>query len=130
MGMYTRLVLNVAIEEDAPIVTEVAAMVANKGTHKGRRAWMLGSSSYYHDKINACSFEHDDISKTWKLSVCCDLKNYEDEVAWFLDFIAPHVATDDLAGYVRYEETVSPTLVWFRAGKPVLFEPTLPPEID
>lgn len=126
MGMYTRLVLNVAVRETAPIITELCSMVRGEGTHGGRRAWMLGSSSHYHDNINSKSIEYDEVSKCWKLSVCCDLKNYEDEIQWFLDFIAPYVKTQDLAGYVRYEENEAPDLIWFKEGKRMLFTPELP----
>ncbi len=134
MGMYTRLVLNVAIKDNAPSVALIQAMLSGDGVpcELERVAWMLGCCSHYHDNINASKFEHDDIAHTWKLSVTCDIKNYEQEIQWFLTTIGPDVETDDLAGYVRYEEAVSPELVWFVGGKPVYFTPDLrgaPPEI-
>lgn len=105
-------------------------MVYYEGAGEGRRTWMLKSASYYHDNISHASLDYDDISKVYKLSVVCDLKNYEAEIEWFLDWIAPHVKTTDLAGYVRYEEHVSPELIWFRDGKAQKFTPILPPEIS
>lgn len=137
MGMYTRLVLNVAIKEKTPSVALVQAMLATDDAEQGpvpddRRRWMLRCCSHYHDNIQAAQFEHDEIAHTWKLSVTCDLKNYEQEIQWFLATIAPDVETNDLAGYVRYEEAVQPELVWFVDGKPVYFTPDhrgAPPEI-
>lgn len=136
MGMYTRLVLNVAIKENTASVALIQAMLSGEGASvigsDGRRSWMLRCCSHYHDNINASQFEHDDIAHTWKLSVTCDLKNYEQEIQWFLATIAPDVETNDLAGYVRYEEAIQPELVWFVEGKPIYFTPDhkgAPPEI-
>ena len=133
MPTYTRLVLNVTLDpEKKSIVDEVRLISQGEGTHEGRRAWMLNTSSYYHDNIQHCSLEYDTVGKFEKLSVVCDIKDYEDEIDWFLSFIAPAVLTDDLAGYVRYEESVAPDLVWFVDGRVFKFTPevTLPPRRD
>lgn len=116
MGVYTRLVLNVALTPVPALLETLQAMVKGGAPGEGRFPHMLRSSSYYHDAIQHASLEYDDISTAWKLSVTCDLKNYEDEIARFLTMIAPAVVTDELAGYFRYEESVMPTLFWFRDG--------------
>jgi hypothetical protein len=130
MGMYTRLVLNVAIDEKQTDVVDTLKAAVNGGcTLPGRLSWMFGSSSYYHDNIQHASFEHDDIAHTWKLSVTCDLKNYEDEIAQMLQLIAPAAATDECAGYYLYEEDISPTLFWFHKGQVVTLTPEIPPQL-
>ena len=129
MGMYTRLVLNVSIKDGSPSVALIQKMTADNSDLEGRRGWMLRGSSYYHDNIQSLKFKQNDspaIDPSWKLSVCCDLKNYEQEIQWFLDTIAPDVETSDLAGYVRYEEDTAPELIWFRDNKPVYFTPEIP----
>lgn len=123
MGMYTRLVLNVAIKENTDSVGLIEAMLSGSEAAKdqhhldGCRRWMLGGSSYYHDDINSTKFEYDKISRCCKLSICCDFKNYENEIKWFLERIAKDVDTTGCAGYVRYEENIFPTLIWFCKGE-------------
>ncbi len=126
MGMYTRLDLNVALNPKHPVVATVRRMVAGEATElEGRLQWMLRSSSYYHDNIQHATLEYDTISKCEKLSVVCDLKDYENEIQTFLGMIAPAVARGRFAGYVRYEESDVPDLVWFIDGKVVRVTPTL-----
>jgi hypothetical protein len=128
MGMYTRLVLNVSIRDDGSgFVDTIKRMVeCNANELPGRLSWMFGSSSYYHDNINVKSIVFDDIDKEWKLSVVCDLKNYENEIRTLLNMLAPHVVTSRCAGYYLYEECDSPTLFWFIDDKLVEFTPELP----
>lgn len=139
MGMYTRFVLNVALIKDVPeqvvnIITQMlhsdqipAAEGLNDPIFQTDRAvWMLRCSSYYHDNINNVSFVKDEISNQWKLSVVCDLKNYENEIELFCNWIAPYVATEEFAGYRRYEETDVPRLLWFWDGKPKWYDPIMP----
>jgi hypothetical protein len=125
MGMYTRLVLNIAIPEKATIIPALHAMVAGRDENPdpaitGRLCWMFNSSSYYHQNIQQVSFKHDDISKEWKLSVTCDIKNYENEIETLANWLAPHIKEEALAGYSRYEEDENGCdLLWFRGGKAV-----------
>lgn len=127
MGMYTRLDLNVAlISGQDKIVNTVRRMVAGEATElEGRLQWMLKCSSYYHDNIQHASLEYDDISKCFKLSVVCDLKNYESEIETFLRMIAPAV-DNCFAGYVRYEEDTVPDLIWFVDGEVLRCTPEIP----
>lgn len=127
MGMYTRLVLNVAITADhTSTVAMLQAAVQGEAELPGRLKWMFCSSSYYHDNVNHASFKYDNISHCWKLSVVCDLKNYENEIHQMLELIAPAVRTDEVAGYYLYEEDTAPTLFWFRSGKLIEHCPQLP----
>ncbi len=128
MGMYTRLVLNVPLKDDGSgFIDTVKRMSMGKADElPGRLSWMFTSSSYYHDNINHSSFVFDDIDKEWKLSVTCDLKNYENEISSFLKLVAPHVTTRHCAGYYLYEGCIIPTLIWFVSGHVV----TITPEIN
>lgn len=131
MGMYTRLDLNVALKpDDKEFIDTVTRMVnGNAPELPGRMAWMFGSSSYYHDNIQHASIEFDEIGNNHKLSVVCDLKNYENEIEKFLEMLAPHVETSKFAGYVRYEENELPDLIWFVGGKVVRVTPSVPQEV-
>lgn len=131
MGMYTRLDLNVALKADNPaLIATVRRMVAGEADElKGRLKWMLLSSSYYHDNIQHAALKFDDISKAHKLSVVCDLKNYDDEINTFLLMLAP-AAENCFAGYVRYEEDEIPDLIWFVDGKLVRCTPAVPQDVS
>ena len=127
MGMYTRLDLNVAIRPDnTELIHTLQRMVAGNAPElEGRSRWMFWSSSYYHDNIQHASLIYDDISNMYKLSVVCDLKNYEGEIEKLLEMIAPYT-NSRFAGYVRYEENSVPDLVWFVEGKMIRCSPEVP----
>lgn len=139
MGMYTRFVLNVALRKETPdqVIKIIQQMLwddqipAAEGLEDpifktDRAAWMLQCSSYYHDNIRNSKFEFDEISSQWKLSTVSDLKNYENEIKLFCDWIAPYVETKDFAGYSRYEESEIPTLLWFEDGHACWYTPNIP----
>jgi hypothetical protein len=118
--MYTRLVLNVALKKGTPadVIAELQRMLTGDGTLGGRLNWMFGCSSYYHDNINVRQLiVPDAVDGEHKLSVVCDLKNYEDEITTICDWLASHVETDRCAGYRLYEEDDAPTLLYFHDGK-------------
>lgn len=75
---------------------------------------MLQSSSYYFQ-----SYTHSVVYEypSWGhgLSVTCDLKNYDDEVAKFLDWIMPKIkaAPRKFLGYWMYENDERPTLIFY-----------------
>jgi hypothetical protein len=75
------------------------------------------------------------IIKEWKnvtgaqppksLIVRCDLKNYDFEIQYFLQWFAPYSRTSGFVGYYRHEEALHPTLIYFFPdGKVALLEPT------
>lgn len=57
---------------------------------------------------SALDYEHDG----YNLSVYSSFKNYDDEIAKFLDFIRPWIETDGFIGYMRYEDHDDPTLIY------------------
>jgi hypothetical protein len=60
---------------------------------------------------------YDEISKQWSLLGKGDLKNYEDEIEYFFNWIMLWVEgwPGDFIGYHRYEESQEPTLVFLPA---------------
>jgi hypothetical protein len=133
MGMYTELVLSTQIKDD-PAVVEIIKFMGGDGQvtpnptfelpdHPFFKAdrWkhMLRSASYYFTPMTAFRFERDDIAKSWSLIVRCDLKNYDDEIEKFIDWLSPHL--DDhhgqMIGYSRYEESREPTILYAPGGE-------------
>ena len=66
------------------------------------------NSSLVADRYGA---EEDTLERV--LNVRCDLKNYNDEIENFLDWIYPYSETGGFIGYMRYEEDEDPTLIYF-----------------
>lgn len=83
-----------------------------------RWSWMFRSNSFYFVPRSIQLFERDDISNNWVLIVRCDLKNYENEIEKFIDWITPYVdmGPDQMFAYSRYEETKEPT-IYYTGGR-------------
>ena len=75
--------------------------------------------SYYFDGSTNSKMTFDTTSKTWKINIKANLKNYDSEIRKFLDWLAPYIETDGFIGYTRYEECENPTLIYIEDGKVV-----------
>lgn len=78
-----------------------------------RWKFMLTSDSYYFDGDTHSSFDYDNISNDYGLTVRCNLKNYDDEIQKFLDWVIQNSDTQGFVGYTRYETADSPSLIYF-----------------
>lgn len=58
------------------------------------------------------TFKFDSISKTWNLTVNANCKNYGNEYQKFLDYIQPYIDEEGFLGFIRYEESENPTLIY------------------
>lgn len=123
MGMYTELNIGVSLRSDTPenvidILKYMLGDINNVETtdhplfSTQRWAFMLRCDSYYFDGRTDSSMERDDIDHEYKLNVRCNLKNYDNEIDLFLDFIRPYLETNGFLGYKRYEEFDDPTLIY------------------
>lgn len=137
MGMYTELVMNVALKDDTPgeVLGALDWMLtsenfgerpANLPNHRlfnlDRAQVMLRMGSFYFvpDAQSALfRANHRENGAPFHLSIRCDLKNYEGEIEAFADWIAPYVECScvNFAGYKRYEEDAAPTLLWIIDGE-------------
>lgn len=144
MGMYTEFHFNVELAKDVP--AEVLAILhAMAGTKESadkipsplpdhalfkseRWRWMLLCDSYYFHAETNSTLTFDDNGDDWRLCVRCNLKNYDDEIAHFVDWITPYLAAlpGEFLGFSRYEESDIPTLI-YHPNK--MFTPTVPKEI-
>jgi hypothetical protein len=128
VGMYTELVLGVALLDNISDsrLSVIRGMVAGADEitpdrdhelfRTERWRWMLTSSSHYFVPEASSKLVTNDYCTSKHLSVRCDLKNYNGEIAAFLDWLAPS-AYEGFAGYFRYEEDADPCLVYFFGGK-------------
>lgn len=72
------------------------------------------SNSYYFSGITNSIFKYDDIPKTYFLTVRSNLKNYDNEIRKFLNWIEPYIydGKDSFLGYWRGEESEKPHLIY------------------
>lgn len=124
MGMYTELNLGVCFIEKCPQnVIDIlkymldndlpAPMVPNHPLFKTSRwDFMLVCDSCYFDSHVDSSIQYKDYLDQYYLNVRCNLKNYDQEIEHFLNFIQPYLETEGFLGYMRYEEDDDPTLIY------------------
>lgn len=132
MGMYTEFVFASELKKETPIaiIKVLESMISgnfieNKdyviNNHNffkcDRWKWLFLSDSYYFDGESMSNIEYDKISNTYFLTVRSNLKNYNEEILNFIDFIYPYLVPkseeDDFLGYYRYEKRREPTLIYY-----------------
>jgi hypothetical protein len=124
MGMYTELIFGARLHENTPPeIIETCKYLFDIDHDKSKviqdfcdmRNPVNGSGSYYFGVIDpVAKMWFDKISKAWHLSSRCNIKNYEDEIETFLDWIKPHIADGsgmrDMYAIVMYEESAEPEI--------------------
>ena len=131
MGSYTELNISVNLELDDNTRKVLEFMVGDREemdftipshplfeSNAGRWKGMLYCDSFYFSHtagsslVNRLSWREPDSTER-VLNVRCDLKNYDDEINKFLDWIRPYSITRGFIGYTRFEEAEDPTLIYF-----------------
>lgn len=130
--MYTQLHIGTKLKKDLPVdVLDILNYMTSKEEHKtepkilpqhplfetDRWHWMLRCGSYYFNYKNHCRFDFDEIGQHYWLNITTSLKDYNDEIAKFLDWISDYLddniaMLDEFVGYVRYEEDDHSTLIY------------------
>lgn len=125
MGMYTEFVISTRIVNDPAVVEILKWMTADDPAWNppplpdhpffqcGRWSHLFKASSHYFVPLSAAVFEYNDIADTWCLIGRCDLKNYDHEIAHFVDWLRPYLDSDHkMFAYSRYEESEFPILYY------------------
>lgn len=123
MGMYTELIFGASLKKDTPqeVIDTIRYMVGDIPTidnyifEKNRNP--LRGSSYYFGVSNSVSkFWIDEISKEWILSSRANIKNYDQDIQKFLDWIKPYISSGsgsrEMYAIVMYEESETPTIYY------------------
>lgn len=152
MGMYTAISLGIELKADTPsyqidlLRYMVGVLESEKHVsvdsffklysplpvhpffHTTRWASMLRCDSYYFDYQTHYSITYDKISAACYLSGVSNLKNYDNEIDLFLDWIGPNIATDGFIGWKMYEEDVAPTMLFkdTKKNQIIQLKPCLP----
>jgi hypothetical protein len=120
MGMYTEIYVNVDLKENTPpIIIDTLRHICSGRTPDGfpsRTGSLFSDCSYYTPRTSAGHLTYDKISKQWSLLGKGDLKNYDNEIEHFFEWLMPWIegCPSDFIGYHRYEEDQNPTLVLLR----------------
>lgn len=129
MGMYTDFCFDVIIRSDVPdnvvaILNQMRDFNHNEALDKilpdhqffkcGRWAQIGHCCSAYFPAEPRFIFEKESLTNDYVLNLRCNLKNYDDEIKHFIDWIKPYVdaAPGEFLGFYRYEEAAHPTLVY------------------
>lgn len=136
IGMYTALSLGVELDigKDSD-VAEILKHMAPNGWGENRyppparlipdhplfrtSCWeyMLNCDSYCFNFTTNMELTWDHIANDYYLSGTCNLKNYNDEIGSFLDWINPYIHPSNCGfiGWTMYEEDLAPTLIMRRS---------------
>lgn len=134
MGMYTEFVFGAELKQDTPdfVINILKYMITDDPRRNDLQVdrhvlfqtdrWhQIGlCCSYYFGFSKPCSkIYFDDISKSWKFAIRCSIKNYDDEIEKFIDWITPFIERGsgerDFLGYSLYEEDEVPILYYLRS---------------
>lgn len=120
MGMYTEIYVNVDLVGDLPeeVLNVLKAVVGEQGYchylegFPNRWGYLFNSGSYYTPNTSVKNLTYDTISGQWSLLGKGDLKNYDNEIQEFFEWIMPYVEDEGFMGYYRFEESLEPILVF------------------
>lgn len=126
MGMYTELNISCELKADCPEnilqilefmcgqdAVEPTELPAHPLFGDTRWRYMLQCSSAYFDAQPNSKLTRDKICGL-KFQALCNLKNYNGEIEYFIDWLRPYIhdSSSDFLGYKRYEEDENPTLIY------------------
>ena len=124
--MYTELIFGAALKENTPsqviealkyMVGETKEKPSDFPLPEGRCEWLFRSGSYsFAINESVSKMWLDNIDNQWHISTRSNIKNYENEIETFLEWIKPHIdsgsGNNDLYAIVMYEDEDTPTLYY------------------
>ena len=127
--MYTELILGCSLSKDTPkILINSLDYVINHPEDDFPSEeiknfvidydlmYLCHSASYYFGvSTPVCMMKYDEISKEWIVSIRSNIKNYEDQIERFLNYIFDYISHGsgyeyNIYAYVQYEEDALPTI--------------------
>jgi len=127
--MYTQLHFAVELKKETPgyVIDILKWLESNKDNEPPAISehpffkceqweWLFWMDSYYFNAPSHSIFKYDDITNQYVLFIQSNLKNYDDEIEMFLNWIMPYIDAleGEFLGYHRYEEEVYPTLIYYK----------------
>lgn len=78
--------------------------------------------SYYFDGLTNSKMMFDNITEQYKVNIRSNLKNYDDVIDYFLDWLAPYMSSHVFIGYSRFEEFEDPSLIYIGENNEVIIK--------
>lgn len=124
--MYTELIFGATLKKDTPsqviqalkyMLGEISEKPIDFPLPEGRCEWLFQGGSYYFAINNPVKrMWLDDIDKQYHISTRSNIKNYNSEIQFFLEWIKPYLETGsgsrDLYAIVIHEEQSEPNLYY------------------
>ena len=113
MGMYTELVCAFNLRKDVPqnVIDILQYMTMTRSGENlnfqlpdhplfstARWSTMLCCDSFYFPGESHSQLEYDSIIGWW-MTIRCNLKNYDNEIQKFIDWVRPYMDTNGFIGY-------------------------------
>lgn len=126
MGMYTEIYINVDLLPNTPteIINVLNAVFKDRSsdlldTFPKRWRLLFNNGSYYTPLTSCSEMTFDEIAGQWSILGKGDIKNYNNEIEEFFDFLMPYIDAQEgmFIGYSRYEEALEPQLIFKGKGK-------------
>lgn len=128
MGMYTEIIFGATLKDETPVevitilkhLVEGSEIPAQHQEHKffetSRCRWICTSSSYYFPGRPEAILEFEPILQRWYLQFRSNLKNYDQEIEMFLDWVKPYIeqgsGNRDFYAVVTKESDAAPTVYY------------------
>lgn len=121
--MYTELIFGAELKKETPneVIETLRFMVGDieqpeKLAFDAGRNPLLGGSYYFAVNNSVSQMWLDDIDKQWHISTRANIKNYDDEIGKFLEWIKPWIyggsGYRDMYAIVIYENSSEPELYY------------------
>lgn len=135
MGMYTEIIFGARLKEDTPdsvieairelmdpkVRTEQPVWPDHEYFRSERMYGVFHSDSYYFPGCTQTEFEYDTITRSYSLFLRHNLKDYNNEIKKFLDWIKPYIeqgsGSRDFYAIVCYEEDDEPTIYYLKESE-------------
>lgn len=122
MGMYTELIFGASLKKDTPdeVIETLQILCGIKDVPENfdyPKRNPFYAQSYYFGVSSSIPFMYfDDTCKTWIVSTRGNVKNYDNDIEYFLEWIKPHIESGsgirDMYAIVTYEEASEPTIYY------------------
>ena len=131
MGMYTELIFGAELKKETPerVINALKYMIGELEDKpddfllpEGSCEYVLKGSSYYFG-VNKAAYKlwFDEISKSWRISSRSNIKNYENEIEMFLEWIKPYIESGsgakNMYAITIYEADFEPTIYYLHPDR-------------
>lgn len=121
MGMYTELIFGASLKPETPngvieTLKNMCGLDSEIDILKLGRNPFWAQSYYFGVSSSKPFMQYDSIGKNWIISTRGNIKNYDNEIETFLEWIKPHIENGsgfrNMYALVTYEEAGEPTIYY------------------